>query len=186
MLITPERTSVLECTEASQTFSDTPETGLPFYSDLYSLALDHCSSNVFLTHFFFFNLLPIFQSFFDPGNVTKQMEQATPIFIDSVYQFLLATLVLSYAWLPDCLLPFDLPDCQLVYVNTSDCLIAFYISISLVAWLPNIFLVFAWLPTPSPICRILWSKRTSGDVEMLCHMIIVVWNFCMSYLELHW
>ena len=56
MLITPERSSVLECTEASQTFSDTPETGLPFYSDLYSLALDHCSSNV-----------------------TKQMEQATQI-----------------------------------------------------------------------------------------------------------
>ena len=26
------------------------------------------------------------------------MEQATPIFVDSVYQFLLATLVLSYAW----------------------------------------------------------------------------------------
>ena len=74
MLITPERSSVLECTEASQTFSDTPEAGLPFYSDLYSLALDHCSSNV-----------------------TQQMEQATPIFIDSVYQFLLATLVLSYA-----------------------------------------------------------------------------------------
>ena len=74
MLITPERSSVLECTEASQTFSDTPEAGLPFYSDLYSLALDHCSSNV-----------------------TQQMDQATPIFIDSVYQFLLATLVLSYA-----------------------------------------------------------------------------------------
>ena len=28
---------------------------------------------------------------------TKQMEAATPIFVDSVYQFLLATLVLSYA-----------------------------------------------------------------------------------------
>ena len=74
MLVTPERTSVLECTEASQTFSDTPETGLPFYSDLYNLALDHCSKQV-----------------------TKQMEQATPIFVDSVYQFLLSTLVLSYA-----------------------------------------------------------------------------------------
>ena len=32
-----------------------------------------------------------------PPQVTKQMEQATPIFVDSVYQFLLATLVLSYA-----------------------------------------------------------------------------------------
>ena len=74
MLVTPERTSVLECTEASQTFSDTPEEGLPFYADLYNLALDHCSSKV-----------------------THQMGLATPIFVDSVYQFLLSTLVLSYA-----------------------------------------------------------------------------------------
>jgi len=74
MLVTPERTSVLECTEASQAFSDTPEEGLGFYSDLYSLALSHCSSSV-----------------------TSQMAEATPIFVDSVYQFLLATLVLSYA-----------------------------------------------------------------------------------------
>ena len=40
--------------------------------------------------------VPANQHFVLP-QVTKQMEQATPIFVDSVYQFLLATLVLSYA-----------------------------------------------------------------------------------------
>ena len=94
MLVTPDRTSVLECTEASQTFrsttttktiffqiifnkiffSDAPEPGLSHFADLHNLALSYCSSQV-----------------------TQQMEQATPIFVDSVYQFLLATLVLSYA-----------------------------------------------------------------------------------------
>ena len=46
MLVTPERTSVLECTEASQTFSDTPEPGLSHYADLFNLASEYCSAQV--------------------------------------------------------------------------------------------------------------------------------------------
>ena len=73
-------------------FSDTPEAGLAHFADLYNLSMNYCSSQVGnseLSVFFivFVNLL----------QVTKQMQQATPIFVDSVYQFLLATLVLSYA-----------------------------------------------------------------------------------------
>ena len=107
MLVTPERTSVLECTEASQTFrwnkqfpfkeivtyfSDTPEAGLAHFADLYNLSMNYCSSQVN-----FVELAYIYFSKLIFPQVTKQMEQATPIFVDSVYQFLLATLVLSYA-----------------------------------------------------------------------------------------
>ena len=46
MLVTPETTSVLECTEASQTFSDPPEPGLSHYADLYNLASEYCSPQV--------------------------------------------------------------------------------------------------------------------------------------------
>ena len=74
MLVTPDCTSILECTEASQTFNDKAEDNLPFFSDLYNLAVNHCSQTV-----------------------TSQMQKVTPIFVDSVYQFLLASKVLSYA-----------------------------------------------------------------------------------------
>jgi hypothetical protein len=40
ILITPENTTVLECTEASQTFSDKPLEGLGHFADLYTMALD--------------------------------------------------------------------------------------------------------------------------------------------------
>ena len=40
VLITPEKTSVLECTEASQTFSDKPVEGLETMADVYTMALD--------------------------------------------------------------------------------------------------------------------------------------------------
>ena len=50
------------------------EPGLPVFADLYNLALEYSSPKV-----------------------KQQMSLATPIFVDSVYQFLLATLVLSYA-----------------------------------------------------------------------------------------
>ena len=35
VLVTPEKTSVLECTEASQTFSDKPIEGFERFFDLY-------------------------------------------------------------------------------------------------------------------------------------------------------
>ena len=74
ILVTSDRTATLECTEASQTFSDKPEENLPFYADLYNLAVNNCSPSV-----------------------NAQMEKANAIFVDSVYQFLLAAKVLSYA-----------------------------------------------------------------------------------------
>ena len=46
MLITPDATSVLECTEASQTFSDKPLEGFGTYSDFYTMALDTASKEV--------------------------------------------------------------------------------------------------------------------------------------------
>ena len=74
MLITPENTSVLECTEASQTFSDKPLEGSSTYSDLYSLAMDICAPEVH-----------------------EQMSKAKAVFVNSVYEFLSCTKVLSYA-----------------------------------------------------------------------------------------
>ena len=47
---------------------------MPVYADLYNLSKEYCSARVH-----------------------EEMALATPIFIHTVYQFLLATLVLSYA-----------------------------------------------------------------------------------------
>ena len=74
MLITPESTSVLECTEASQTFSDKPLEGSKHYADLYTLALDICKEDVH-----------------------QQMAKAKAVFVNSVYEFLTTCKVLSYA-----------------------------------------------------------------------------------------
>ena len=74
MLITPESTSVLECTEASQTFSDKPLEGSKTYSDLYTLALDTCKEDVH-----------------------QQMAKAKAVFVNSVFEFLTTCKVLSYA-----------------------------------------------------------------------------------------
>ena len=74
MLITPESTCVLECTEASQTFSDKPLEGSSTYADLYTLALDIC-----------------------PEEIHTQMGKAKAVFVNSVYEFLSCTKVLSYA-----------------------------------------------------------------------------------------
>ena len=74
MLITPESTSVLECTEASQTFSDKPLEGSRTYSDLYTLALDICKEDVH-----------------------EQMAKAKAVFVNSVFEFLTTCKVLSYA-----------------------------------------------------------------------------------------
>ena len=74
MLITPESTCVLECTEASQTFSDKPLEGSKTYADLYTLALDIC-----------------------PEEVHTQMSKAKAVFVNSTYEFLSCTKVLSYA-----------------------------------------------------------------------------------------
>ena len=76
MLITPESTSVLECTEASQTFSDKPLEGSKHYADLYTLALDICKEDVH-----------------------QQMAKAKAVFVNSVYEFLTTCKVLSYAWM---------------------------------------------------------------------------------------
>ena len=70
--------------------SDAPEPGLSHFADLYNLALEYCSPQVCANYLLYY----LFKL---KCQVTKQMEQATPIFVDSVYQFLLATLVLSYA-----------------------------------------------------------------------------------------
>ena len=74
MLITPENTCVLECTEASQTFSDKPLEGSKIYSDLYSLALDVCKEDVH-----------------------EQMGKAKAVFLNSVFEFLSCCKVISYA-----------------------------------------------------------------------------------------
>jgi hypothetical protein len=73
-LITPENTTVLECTEASQTFSDKPLEGLGHFADLYTMALDTCSPEIH-----------------------EQMGKAKAVFVDTVFRFLCATKVLSYA-----------------------------------------------------------------------------------------
>ena len=67
--------STLECTEASQTFSDKPLEGSKIYSDLYSLTLDTAKPEVL-----------------------EQMKKAKAVFLNSVYEFLSFTKVLSYAW----------------------------------------------------------------------------------------
>lgn len=74
ILITPENTTVLECTEASQTFSDKPLEGLGHFADLYTMALDTCSNEVL-----------------------DQMQKAKAVFVDTVFRFLCTTKVLSYA-----------------------------------------------------------------------------------------
>ena len=74
MLITPDATSVLECTEASQTFSDKPLEGFGTYSDFYTMALDTASKEVL-----------------------EQMAKAKAVFVNTVYQFLSCSKVLSYA-----------------------------------------------------------------------------------------
>ena len=74
MLITPENTSVLECTEASQTFNDKPLEGSGIYADLHTMALDTCSKEV-----------------------VEQMEKGKAIFVNTVFEFLSCTKVLSYA-----------------------------------------------------------------------------------------
>ena len=74
VLITPEKTSVLECTEASQTFSDKPVEGYANMADVYTMALDKCSAEV-----------------------AGQLPHAKAVFVDTVYQFLSHSKVLSYA-----------------------------------------------------------------------------------------
>jgi len=74
MLITPENTTVLECTEASQTFNDKPLEGSGYYSDLYTMMLDTSTPEVL-----------------------DQMAKAKPVFVNTVYQFLTCSKVISYA-----------------------------------------------------------------------------------------
>lgn len=74
VLVTPEKTSVLECTEASQTFSEKPVAGFDNLFDLYTMALDKCSQPV-----------------------QDQLPLAEAVFVDTVYRFLMASKVLSYA-----------------------------------------------------------------------------------------
>ena len=74
VLITPEKTSVLECTEASQTFSDKPVEGYDNMADVYTMALDKCSEEV-----------------------VEQLPHAKAVFVDTVFQFLSHSKVLSYA-----------------------------------------------------------------------------------------
>lgn len=74
LLITPEKTSVLECTEASQTFSDQAIPGYDNLYDLYTMA-EKCSGEA----------------------VRKQLPLAKAVFVDTVFQFLSSTKVLSYA-----------------------------------------------------------------------------------------
>ena len=76
LLITPEKTSVLECTEASQTFSDKGIEGYEHLYDLYTMATNEkCSGEA----------------------VRQQLPKAKAVFVDTVFQFLSCTKVLSYA-----------------------------------------------------------------------------------------
>ncbi len=74
VLITPQKTSVLECTEASQTFSDAPVEGYEHFYDLYLMAGDKCSPEV-----------------------KEQLGKAKAVFVNTVFQFLSYAKVLSYA-----------------------------------------------------------------------------------------
>ena len=74
MLITPEKTSVLECTEASQTFSDKPVEGFENMADLFAMAENHCSQEV-----------------------RDQLPKAKAVFTNTVFQFLSSAKVISYA-----------------------------------------------------------------------------------------
>ena len=74
ILITPEMTSVLECTEASQTFSDAPVAGLERLDDVYTMALDHASQEV-----------------------REQVAKCSAVFVHTVFEFLQRAKVISYA-----------------------------------------------------------------------------------------
>eukprot|EP00095_Tigriopus_kingsejongensis_P003535 snap_masked-scaffold106_size358372-processed-gene-1.3 protein:Tk03535 transcript:snap_masked-scaffold106_size358372-processed-gene-1.3-mRNA-1 annotation:"axonemal 84 kda protein" len=74
VLITPRKTSVLECTEASQTFSDESVPGMGNLADVYTMALDHGSKEV-----------------------REQLPKAKAVFVNTVFQFLSAAKVISYA-----------------------------------------------------------------------------------------
>lgn len=74
VLVTPEKTSVLECTEASQTFSDKPVEGFENMADIYCMAVDHCSPEV-----------------------KEQLPKSKAVFVNTVFQFLSSAKVLSYA-----------------------------------------------------------------------------------------
>lgn len=74
MLITPEKTSVLECTEASQTFSDVPVPGFENVADLYSMAGNSCSQEV-----------------------KDQLPKAKAVFVNTVFEFLSCTKLISFA-----------------------------------------------------------------------------------------
>ncbi len=72
--MTPEKTSVLECTEASQTFCPKAVEGFDSLVDLYTMAMDKCSEEV-----------------------KQQLPKAKAVFVNTVYQFLCSTKVISYA-----------------------------------------------------------------------------------------
>ncbi len=65
---------MLECTEASQTFSDKPVEGYESMADVYTMTLDKCSKDV-----------------------VDQLPKAKAVFVDTVYQFLAHAKVISYA-----------------------------------------------------------------------------------------
>lgn len=74
VLVTPQKTSVLECTEASQTFSDEAVPGMGNLADVYTMALDLGSEEV-----------------------KEQIPKAKAVFVNTVYEFLSSAKIISYA-----------------------------------------------------------------------------------------
>ncbi|XP_042209640.1 dynein axonemal intermediate chain 7-like [Homarus americanus] len=73
VLVTPQKTCVLECTEISQAFSNNDEDPSKYYADLYQLVLDDL----------------------DEG-VRQTVQDASPIFIHNIQYMLKAASVISY------------------------------------------------------------------------------------------
>ncbi|XP_065214023.1 dynein axonemal intermediate chain 7-like [Planococcus citri] len=74
LMVTDEKTIVTECTDVSQSFTDTAISGMKFYPDLLTLAQDYGDED------------------------SKQiMSKVDPIFIETVYYFLSETRVMSFS-----------------------------------------------------------------------------------------
>ncbi|XP_047487265.1 dynein axonemal intermediate chain 7 homolog [Penaeus chinensis] len=73
VLVTPQRTCVLECTEISQSFSNNPEEPNKYYADLYQMVLGDLGSSV-----------------------RQTVEAASPVFIHTIHSMLKSASVISY------------------------------------------------------------------------------------------
>ncbi|XP_063841391.1 dynein axonemal intermediate chain 7 homolog isoform X2 [Scylla paramamosain] len=73
VLVTPQKTSILECTEISQAFSTTDEDESKYYADLYQLVLGEMGESV-----------------------RQTVQEASPVFIYTIHHVLKSASVISY------------------------------------------------------------------------------------------